>query len=59
MSTAVLCGIKSKARIFSCVPIPRGPSGMFKAIATGGRGFEPRSVMAVPQKLLLEWPISV
>ena len=40
-------------------PIPRWP-GMFKAIGTGGREFEPRPGLAVPQKLLhvLEWPIS-
>ena len=40
-------------------PIPRWPSAMFKAIGTGGRGFEPRPGLAVPQKLLLEWLISV
>ena len=34
--------------------IPRWPSGMFKAIGTGGRVFEPRPGLAVPQKLLLE-----
>ena len=35
------------------------PSGVFNAIGTEGRGFEPRPGLAVPQKLLLEWPISV
>ena len=32
------------------LPIPLWPSGMFKAIGTGGRGFEPRPGLAVPQK---------
>ena len=31
----------------------------FRAIGTGGRGFETRPGPAVPQKLLLKWPISV
>ena len=30
-------------------PIPRWPSGMFKAIGTGGHWFESRSVLAVPK----------
>ena len=40
-------------------PIPRWPSVMLKAIGTGGRVFDPRPGLAVPQKLLQEWPISV
>ena len=35
-------------------PIPLWPSGMFKAIGTRGREFEPRPGLAMPQKLLLE-----
>ena len=35
--------------LFKCfAPIPLWPSGMFKAIGTGGRGFEPRPELAVP-----------
>ena len=30
--------------------IRRWPSGMFKVIGTGGRGFEPRPGLAVPQE---------
>ena len=45
--------------VIQATPIPRWPSGMFKAIGTGGRWSEPWPGLAVPQKLLLEWPISV
>ena len=33
-----------------CRPIPLWPSGMFKVIGTGVRGFEPRPGLAVPQE---------
>ena len=41
---------------FDLIPIPRWPSGMFKAIGTEGRGFEPRPGLAVPQKCYWNGP---